>query len=128
MSDREIIYFNKNLEVVNIVVVGLDDPDNLLELNEYSSWIDREDAQHVSIGWKLLDGKWIPPQPFESWLWINENWEPPIEYPSDGKVYEWDEELINWKEKINTDYYRQSAINKLTQLGLTEEEALAIIG
>ena len=42
------------------------------------------------------------PKPFDSWI-LNEDtwtWEAPIELPNDGKLYEWDEELINWKEVI----------------------------
>lgn len=44
----------------------------------------------------------IPPKPFESWI-LNEEtclWEPPVEYPTDGKQYLWDEELVQWKEYL----------------------------
>jgi hypothetical protein len=27
-------------------------------------------------------------------------WETPIEYPTDGKLYKWNEEIINWIEVI----------------------------
>jgi hypothetical protein len=42
----------------------------------------------------------IPPQPFESWV-LNEDtclWEAPVEYPSDGKIYVWDEDTTSWVE------------------------------
>ena len=42
----------------------------------------------------------VPPQPFESWV-LNEDtclWEAPVEYPSDGKIYIWDEDATNWVE------------------------------
>lgn len=42
----------------------------------------------------------IPPQPFESWV-LNEDtclWEPPLSYPTDGKIYTWDEEAGDWVE------------------------------
>lgn len=42
----------------------------------------------------------IPPKLFDSWL-LNEEtlqWCPPIPRPDDGKVYDWDEETVNWKE------------------------------
>jgi hypothetical protein len=42
----------------------------------------------------------IPPKPFASWT-LNEDsclWEPPVAYPTDGKVYRWDEETTNWVE------------------------------
>jgi hypothetical protein len=40
------------------------------------------------------------PQPFPSWTisgpsWI---WQPPVPYPQDGKVYEWNEATLSWIE------------------------------
>ena len=40
------------------------------------------------------------PKPFNSWV-LNEStwlWEAPVAMPDDGKIYEWDEATINWKE------------------------------
>lgn len=40
----------------------------------------------------------IPPKPFDSWD-LNEEtcqWEPPIAYPDDGQLYQWDEENTQW--------------------------------
>lgn len=42
------------------------------------------------------------PQPYMSWIlntatWL---WEAPIAMPVDGKTYQWDETLLNWKEVI----------------------------
>lgn len=42
----------------------------------------------------------IPPKPFDSFI-LNEEtclWEPPVPYPTDGKVYDWNEELGDWVE------------------------------
>jgi hypothetical protein len=42
----------------------------------------------------------IPPKPYNSWQ-INENtclWEAPIPYPTDDKMYVWNEEALNWQE------------------------------
>lgn len=44
----------------------------------------------------------IPPKPFDSWA-LNEQtctWESPIPYPSDGKLYFWDESQLNWIESV----------------------------
>lgn len=41
----------------------------------------------------------IPPKPYESWT-LNEeivNWEAPVQYPTDGNFYKWDEENLKWK-------------------------------
>jgi hypothetical protein len=43
-----------------------------------------------------------PPQPYPSWI-LNEQtclWEAPVAHPNDGKYYEWDEEILNWKELV----------------------------
>jgi len=42
----------------------------------------------------------IAAKPFNSWI-LNEDtcrWESPIPYPSDGKLYTWNEEALNWEE------------------------------
>ena len=44
----------------------------------------------------------IEPKPYPSWL-LNENtckWECPIPIPTDGQLYDWNEELQQW-EKLN---------------------------
>ena len=44
----------------------------------------------------------IPPQPFNSWT-LNEDtclWDSPVPYPEDGKLYKWNEEILNWEEVI----------------------------
>lgn len=42
----------------------------------------------------------IAPQPFASWT-LNETtcrWESPTPYPTDGKIYSWNEETLSWIE------------------------------
>jgi hypothetical protein len=41
-----------------------------------------------------------PPSPFPSWTLNNTTWtwEAPVAYPSDGKIYQWNEETQNWVE------------------------------
>ena len=42
----------------------------------------------------------IPPKQFESWVLDEDTclWKPPVDYPTDGKIYSWNEELQNWTE------------------------------
>ena len=41
----------------------------------------------------------IQPQPYSSWaLDGNDDWQPPVAKPDDGKLYIWDEATTNWKE------------------------------
>ena len=45
----------------------------------------------------------IPPKPFNKWV-LNEdtcNWEPPVEYPLDGKIYVWNDNKGEWEELVN---------------------------
>ena len=42
----------------------------------------------------------IPPKPYPSWI-LNEDtclWDSPVPYPSDGKRYMWNENILNWEE------------------------------
>jgi hypothetical protein len=42
----------------------------------------------------------LHPQPYSSWT-LNEDtcyWEPPVEYPNDGKLYVWNESTTSWNE------------------------------
>lgn len=42
----------------------------------------------------------IPPKPHASWTLNNTTckWEAPVDFPTDGKIYQWDESTTNWKE------------------------------
>jgi hypothetical protein len=56
----------------------------------------------ASIGF-TYDSKrdaFIAPKPFESWELDEETcqWVAPIAYPTDGKIYKWDEESLSWIE------------------------------
>jgi hypothetical protein len=45
----------------------------------------------------------INPQPYPSWI-LNEEtclWQPPVPYPTDGIMYQWDEETTDWKATVN---------------------------
>ena len=42
----------------------------------------------------------IAPKPYPSWLLDEDTcqWNPPIPYPDDGKIYHWDEDTTSWIE------------------------------
>jgi hypothetical protein len=45
----------------------------------------------------------VAPKPFNSWV-LNEDtcqWEAPVAYPTDGVMYQWDEETTDWKATVN---------------------------
>ena len=43
-------------------------------------------------------GAFIAPQPFPSWSLDNDcKWQPPTAYPTDGGLYEWNEDAQEWQ-------------------------------
>jgi hypothetical protein len=57
--------------------------------------------QYAGIGYSYnpTADVFITPQPFSSWLLdANYDWQAPIDYPADGKHYEWDESNQVWVE------------------------------
>lgn len=44
----------------------------------------------------------IPPQPHPSWILDTETatWNAPIEYPTDGNLYIWNEDLYSWESVL----------------------------
>jgi hypothetical protein len=60
---------------------------------------------YAGIGYTFDESRnaFIPPKPYPSWTLIEEtcNWTAPVSYPSDGKLYNWDEPTQTWIEFIN---------------------------
>ena len=55
---------------------------------------------HAGIGYTYSQERdaFIPPKPFNSWV-LNEttcNWNAPVEYPTDGREYNWNETDKTW--------------------------------
>jgi len=56
---------------------------------------------HAGIGFTYDEDRdaFIPKKPYNSFI-LNENtcqWESPVTYPTDGKRYNWNEEIKNWE-------------------------------
>lgn len=57
---------------------------------------------YAGIGYTYDEGRdaFIPPKPYNSWL-LDETtcqWKAPVDYPTDGKRYSWNEETTSWVE------------------------------
>ena len=55
---------------------------------------------HAGIGYTYDSQRdaFISPKPYNSWI-LNEStclWNAPVAYPTDGKRYIWNEEILNW--------------------------------
>ncbi len=62
----------------------------------------RKNYAGVGYTYDASRNAFIAPKPFASWT-LNETtclWNAPVTYPDDGKRYEWDESITNWKEIV----------------------------
>jgi hypothetical protein len=60
----------------------------------------RKNYAGIGFTYDPVRDAFIPPQPFASWT-LNEDtclWSAPAAYPTDGKIYHWDEPTTSWVE------------------------------
>lgn len=107
--------------IVTEVIVGIDETE-LIEGKEPETWYGEFRGQrcvrtsyngnirknYAGIGYTYDEGRdaFIPPKPFDSWL-LNEEtcrWEAPVPYPTDGVIYQWDEDATDW---VATDFSQE---------------------
>ena len=58
----------------------------------------RKNAGGIGYTYDEDRNAFIPPKPFNSWI-LNETtcrWESPVVYPTDGQIYNWNEETTTW--------------------------------
>ena len=75
---------------------------NTNEPSEDQSKALRKNYAGIGYTYDATRDAFIPPRPFNSWT-LNEDtclWDSPVPYPADGKLYKWNEELVNWEEVI----------------------------
>lgn len=59
----------------------------------------RKNFAGIGYSYDITRDAFIPPKVYESWI-LNEDtclWDPPVPYPKDGKMYDWDETTLSWK-------------------------------
>jgi len=47
-------------------------------------------------GYTYANGIFTPPQPYPSWVLVDNVWTAPVAYPTDGKPYIWNEATKSW--------------------------------
>ena len=60
----------------------------------------RKNYAGIGYYYDSIRDAFIPPKPFSSWT-LNEDsclWDSPVPYPNDGKIYQWNEDILNWQE------------------------------
>lgn len=105
--------FLNEYNVVIEVIVGKDETDTTHDWELYygsqrgvackrTSYNGNIRKNYAGVGYTydaVLDA-FIAPKPYPSWLLNTETcqWQSPISYPTDGKMYTWDEETQSWVE------------------------------
>jgi len=87
---------NNQKLVINVIVADLEFINSLLDKENYKL------LTRGGIGWTYdeVSDIFIAPKPYPSWLLdASHNWQAPTVYPSDGKVYVWDETSLTWISK-----------------------------
>ena len=85
---------NENNIVINISIAD--------ESWDSAGWVEYTEKKLAGIGYTYdsIRDVFIPPQPFNSWL-LDEatcQWYSPTPKPSDGNMYVWNEDELNWVE------------------------------
>ena len=60
----------------------------------------RKNYAGIGYYYDSIRDAFIPPKPFPSWTLNEESclWDSPVPYPNDGKMYKWNEDILNWQE------------------------------
>lgn len=99
-----VVVNNDVLELDNEEQSGINFLNNLYNLEEnwkQTSYNDNFRKNYAGIGYKYdlsLDA-FIPPKPYSSWILDVSTckWKAPTPYPTDGRLYYWVEEDLNWQ-------------------------------
>ena len=60
----------------------------------------RKNYAGIGYTYDSVRDAFIPPKPYNSWTLVEDTclWTAPVDMPTDGKVYKWDEETLSWKD------------------------------
>jgi hypothetical protein len=60
----------------------------------------RKNYAGIGFSYDAERDAFISPKPYESWLLVEETaqWEAPVPYPDNGRMYIWNEETLSWVE------------------------------
>ena len=81
----------------------------LKTLTGHATWVQtsyngniRKNYAGVGYTYDSQRDAFISPQPYPSWTLVEETcqWTAPVFYPTDGKMYQWDEATTNWIEVL----------------------------
>ena len=102
--------------IVTEVIVGIDETQTIEGLDtetwyanfrgqtcKRTSYNSKMRGVYAGIGYTYNQDEdiFVTPQPYPSWIRSGSNWVAPVEYPQDGKFYEWDEKKLMWQELLS---------------------------
>ena len=63
----------------------------------------RKNYAGIGFTYDATRDAFIAPKPFDSWLLDEDTccWEAPVAYPTDGVMYQWNEESGDWEATVN---------------------------
>ena len=63
----------------------------------------RKNYAGIGFDYDAARDAFIPPKPFDSWLLDEDtcNWKAPVDYPTDGIMYQWNEDKKDWEAITN---------------------------
>ena len=62
----------------------------------------RKNYAGVGFTYDPINDWFVAPQPYPSWsLDENAQWQAPVAYPTDGVMYQWNEEIKDWQAIVN---------------------------
>ena len=96
---------NLNTKLVEQVIVAEQEfvdklPDTWIQTS-YNGNI-RKNYAGIGHTYDSVRDAFYAPQPYPSWI-LNEDtcqWEAPVAYPTDDKIYKWNEDELNWVETL----------------------------
>ena len=110
--DENNIVIDVNVVVNDVITInGVESEqagiDFLTNLHGYNFWKQtsyngnvRKNYAGIGYYYDPIRDAFIPPKPFRSWILNEESclWDSPVPYSNDGKMYEWNEDILNWQE------------------------------
>ena len=93
--------------IVQRVIVAEQDFINSGAVGDSFNWVQtsyngnfRKNYAGTGYSYDKAKDAFIAPKPYPSWLLVEATcqWESPVAYPTDGKIYTWDEDTTNWVE------------------------------
>lgn len=104
-NELQYVFVNQDGIAINTCIIleeNLSILNSLKELYNATNVFESKKDYPVLIGHTYWDGTRFVNEhaEYKSWIWndIDYTWSPPVEYPSDGKMYEWNEEDKSWQE------------------------------